>query len=215
MDVCVLIPTLNEEKGIKKTIDSVPKKYDIIVIDGHSDDRTVEIVKKCGVKIIFCKKKGKGSAVRKAFKELDYDIFVLIDGDFTYNGADIPSLVGKVIEGHDLVIGSRFKQGIKNMKFSRKTGNIMLAKTFNFLNKSDFTDITSGLRAMSKRFVKSVDFVSDGFNIETEMNLRAVRQGFKFSEVPIKYMEREGQSKLNFLDMARIYLFTLRMTENE
>lgn len=212
MNICVLVPTLNEEEGIEKTINSIPKKYDTVVVDGHSTDKTVEIAKNSGAKIIFCDKKGKGSAVKKAFSEMDYDIFVLIDGDFTYDGGDIPSLVEKLEEGYDVVIGSRFKKGIKNMNFNRKIGNIVLTKTFNFLNKTNFTDISSGLRAMSKEFVKSVDLISNEFNIETEINLRAVKGGFKFCEVPIKYMERSGQSKLNFRGMIKIYLFALRMS---
>lgn len=208
---CVIIPTFNEEKGILKTINSIPNKYDIFIIDFFSKDKTVEIAKKMGVDVFFCEKKGKGNAVKFAFKKIkDYSNYVLIDGDSTYDGADVDFLIEEIERDNDLVIGSRFLKGIKNMSFFRKICNKILTNTFNFFHKTNLTDITSGLRAMKKSFIDSIKLKTDSFQIETELTHKAVVNNFKISEIPVKYKEREGDSKLGISDMSKIYLFAIK-----
>lgn len=211
MKNCVIIPTLNEEKGITETITTIPKGYDIFVVDSYSKDNTVKIAKKLGAKIIYCKKLGKGNAVKKAVEKLNYDIYILIDGDGSYNGKYIPLLSKKIESGEgDLVLGSRFLGKPNGFTFFRFITNKILTKTINFLNNANITDISTGLRAMSKRFVRNLNTVTNDFRIETEITLYALKNRYKILEVPINYEDRLGKSKIKVLDMLKIYIYGIK-----
>jgi glycosyltransferase involved in cell wall biosynthesis len=209
MRVCIIIPTLCEEEGIAKTIKSIPKYYDIFVVDGNSKDNTVPIAKSLNAKVITCKEFGKGNALRKAIRMLDYDAYVFIDGDGSYNGKYIPSLLRYLKNGYDVVLGSRFMRKTK-MSLFRLISNKILTSTFNLLNHSNLTDVVTGLRAISRKFVKNVKLKEEDFKIETEITLKAVRLGYKIIEVPIYYQKRLGKSKMRLTDMLKIFFFCIK-----
>jgi len=210
MKKCVIIPTLNEEAGIGKVINSIPKGYDIYVVDGGSRDRTTEIAKSMGANILEYPRKGKGYCVKKFIEEFDYDIYVLIDGDGSYDGKFIPELVKPIVNGKaDLVLGSRFLNGkVENICISRLIGNKIINGVFRTLNNSNISDCATGLRAMSRKFIKNVNLKSNGFNIDVEITLLACKN-YKIIEIPIKYLKRLGSSKLKFFDMIKIFFFTI------
>jgi len=211
MKRCIIIPTLNEEEGIAQTIKKIPKGYDIFVIDGYSKDNTVKIARKLGAKIIYCKKRGKGNAIKKALKKLNYDIYILIDGDGTYNGKYISLLSKKIENGEgDVILGSRFLGKPNGLTLFRFISNKILIKTINLLNNANISDISTGLRGMSKEFVQNVNLAVGDFRIETEITLHALKNGYKIVEIPIDYEERLGKSKVKIIDMLRIYLYALK-----
>jgi glycosyltransferase involved in cell wall biosynthesis len=207
--VCVIIPTLNEEGGIVRTLKTIPRRYDIFVIDSSTDD-TPKIAKELGAKVIRCEKRGKGNAIKMAVSKLDYDVYVFMDGDGTYDGRYIQSLVKSLIEGGcGIVIGSRFLGTPCGMSLFRKFGNKILTKIFNLLNGCAMTDVSSGLRAVTKKFIKGVKLRQTGFGIETEMALLAVKGGYGIGEIPIRYQKRIGSSKLRLTEMVKILIYAI------
>lgn len=202
--ISIIVPTKNEEKAIKKVINelkSTLKKeehgYEIIVVD-NSQDRTPRIAKKQGAKVIEQEKEGKGCAIRKGVKGAKGNIIVLIDGDGTYPPKKIPKMIQYVKEGCDLVVGSRFKQGISNMKSFHILGNKIFTKLFSTLYKPS-TDILTGLRALKKDKFLELNTQSKGFGIETEIHIKASKKRWKIKEVGTGYRKREGKSKLGSL----------------
>lgn len=210
MKTCVIIPTLNEEEGIAKTIKSIPKGYDIFLVDGLSKDNTVKIAKDLGAKIIFYKKLGKGNAMKKALKMLDYDAYVFMDGDGTYNGKYIPALVRSLSKGYDLAIASRFLGKGKGFSPFRYITNKFFTKVLNLLNSSNITDISTGLRAVTKKFVKNIKLKEGDFKIETEMTIKALKKGYKIYEILVRYEKRLGRSKIKLIDMMKIFLYGIK-----
>lgn len=205
---CVLIPTLNEEYGILETIRFIPEEHDIYVIDSESKDSTTDIAREAGAEVVTCKKKGKGNAVRFAFNRIgNYSEYVLIDGDATYPGEGIDRVLEELGKGYDMVIGSRFMGGIENMSVFRNISNSLLTWTFNSLQGTDLTDITSGLRAIKKELIDSIDIETERFEVETEITYKAVSNNFKVSEIPIDYRERKGLSNMKISDMVDIYAY--------
>jgi glycosyltransferase involved in cell wall biosynthesis len=207
--VCVIIPTLNEERGIAKTLKTIPRGYDVFIADSSTDD-TPRIAKKLGAHVIRCKKLGKGNAIRGAVSRLDYDVYVFMDGDGTYDGGYVQLLVRGLIDGgYDMIIGSRFLGLPCDMSLFRKFSNKILTKIFNLLCGCAITDVSTGLRAVTKEFIKNVELRQTDFRIETEMTLLAVKGGYRVGEIPIHYEKRSGFSKLRLADMAKILIYAV------
>ena len=206
LKIAILIPCFNEELTIGKVIDDfrgVLPKADIYVFDNNSTDDTVAVSNKHDAIVKKEFRQGKGSVVRAMFKQVDADIYVMVDGDDTYPVDCIDQLLQPVIEGYaDMVVGDRHSAGFYQAENKRNLhgfGNNLVKTLINFLFRSDLKDIMSGLRVFNKEFVKLISINSDGFEVETEMTLHALDKKYRIIEVPISYKDRpEGSySKLN------------------
>ena len=201
----VVIAALNEEQGIGLTITELTDKmhnHRLLVVDGHSQDRTVEVAKNCGADIIFQDGIGKGDAISKALRYIDsnVDYIVLTDADYTYPAEYVPEMI-EVIERNPqvgMVCGNRFDQRSeeKAMRGSFFFGNKLLAFAHNMLNGVALKDPLTGLRVVRAEILRSWVVKSKGFDIEVELNHEVQRQGFRIVEVPIKYRARLGEKKL-------------------
>ena len=204
--VAVMIPCYNEEITIEKVIKDFRKELpdaDIYVYDNNSTDKTVEIATKNNAIIRKEYNQGKGNAVRRMFREIEADIYVMVDGDDTYPAEMVHDLI-KPIEEHkaDMVIGDRLSNGTYKKENKRKfhsLGNSMVRGSINKLFGTNLRDIMTGYRAFNKIFVKNMPVLSSKFEIETEMTLHALDKKFIIKEIPIIYRDRpEGStSKLN------------------
>ncbi len=198
-DVTVVIPTLNEEEAIGSVLDEVINigipKNNIIVVDGHSTDKTRDIASAKGVRVILQEGKGKTDAIKTAIKYVNTPTTLLMDGDYTYPASHIPDLVGKINEGYDLVIGRRNPvSGAQNPVFS--FGNKILSKTFNLLYGIRLDDVLSGMYAVKTSILRELFYVSRGFGIESEIVAHVASTGGRIAEVPIHYRPRLGVKKL-------------------
>jgi dolichol-phosphate mannosyltransferase len=209
LSVCVVIPTLNEEENIGATIDEFRAEgfENILVMDGGSADRTVEIAKERGAKVVIQSGRGKGQAVAEAFQMVDEDVVILVDGDGTYAAKDAKKLLEPIQKGiADHVVGNRFSEYEKGA-FTRLNlvGNKILNLIFRLTYGIELYDILSGYRAMVRDLYKSVSLRKMGFEVETELTVETIAKGFRIMEVPITYRKRGGATKLSPLrDGARI-----------
>ena len=201
-DVACIVPTLNEYSTVADVVSKAMRfTRHVVVVDGNSEDDTIEVASRAGAEVILQDGKGKGMALRTAFNKVNSDIYVILDGDATYDVMEMEKILQPILEGEaDMVIGSRLKGKMEDGSISRlnRLGN----RFFNFLINSFFhgeiTDSQSGFRAISREAVGNMDLSSNGFEIETEMTIKALKQGLKIREVPITYMRRRGTpSKLN------------------
>lgn len=209
MRVRILIPALNEEESIGEVIEGFRRLgYDrILVIDGHSTDRTREIAREKGAEVVVQSGKGKGQAVREAFGLIDDDVVVLIDADGTYLPEDVESLLEPIRRGvADHVVGNRLVNFEKGA-FTRLNlmGNKIINFIFRFFYGVELHDILSGYRALTREVYKSVELQKSGFEVETELTVETIANGFRMLEVPVRYRKRAGRTKLRpFADGYRI-----------
>ena len=214
----VIIPCFNEEITIKSVIEDC-KKYlpeaDIYVCDNNSTDNTVKIAKEAGAVIKYESRQGKGNVIRKMFREIDADCYVMIDGDGAHPLNCVKEMCNMVLnEKVDMVIGDRsFAYFNKNKRPFHNIGNKIVRFIINKIFKSNIKDIMSGYRVMSNFFVKSFPVLSEGFEIETEMTVHALDKRFSIKEVSIDYIERpQGSvSKLNTFSDGLLVLKTIFM----
>lgn len=202
----IIIPTLNEERSIGKLLRdihslSLPIEISILVIDGGSTDKTIEICRKENVKVIKQRSKGKGTAMREAVDYSDADIVVFIDGDGTYPIDKLGTLLEPLLlDQADMVVGSRLLGNREKGSISKLNmiGNKVFNKAINFALKSNVTDALSGYRALYRKVFKDLVLFSSSFEIEVEMTVEAIAKGYKISEVPIDYKKRiESDTKLS------------------
>ena len=203
--VAVLVPCYNEELTIYKVVTDFRKALpdaDIYVYNNNSKDNTVSEAKRAGAIVVNENKQGKGNVVRSMFQDIDADVYVMVDGDDTYSADEVEKLIKPVLEDKaDMVIGDRLSSTYytENKRAFHNFGNNLVRNLVNFLFKSKINDIMTGYRAFSKKFVKSMPVMSDGFQIETEMTVFSLVNHMNVAEVPITYRDRpEGSvSKLN------------------
>lgn len=218
--VTVVIPTLNEEENIAEVIQELSQmRYDdILIIDGNSADRTVEIAKKLGVKVITQNGRGKGAALRQVFsyEGLNGDIIVMMDADGSMSAKEIPTLIEALESGADLVKGSRFMSFgySEDMNITRKIGNRFFLGLVNWLCYGGYTDLCYGFAAFRKSAIKKLHpyLKSTNFEIETEIFIKARKLGLNVVEVPsIEFRRAHGKSNLSvFLDGFRILKTIIR-----
>jgi glycosyltransferase involved in cell wall biosynthesis len=194
-DVVCIIPTMNEAAAIRKVIKGAKQFTNrVVVVDGHSDDGTVEVAKDAGADVIFqVGGKGKGVALCTSFEKVKGDLYVIIDGDATYDALEMESIVKPILNGEaDMVIGSRLKGEMEDGSITQvnKVGNAVFNRLINWLYNGNISDSQSGFRALSRKAVDSLDLSSTGFEIETEMTVKALKKGLKIKEVPITYVKR-------------------------
>lgn len=204
--IAVLIPCYNEELTIEKVIKDFKKELpnaDIYVYNNNSKDRTEEIALANGAIVVNEYKQGKGNVVRSQFRDIEADIYVMVDGDDTYPAEFVNQLIEPIRNGKaDMTIGDRLSNGTYKKENKRKFhgfGNNLVKKSINLLFKTDLKDIMTGYRAFNKRFVKNMPVLSPKFEVETEMTVYALDKKYIIKEIPIEYRDRpEGSvSKLN------------------
>ena len=201
--VTVVVPAMNEEKNLRIFLpDLKGRGYEVLLIDGHSKDNTVQVAKEImpSIRVIQQEGKGKGAALRTGFKHASGDIIVMIDADCSMDANEIPAFIGALKAGADFAKGSRFIQGggTVDMELYRKVGNWGLMMLVRLLYGGQYSDLCYGYNAFWKSVLPYLDLQGDGFEIETEMNIRALKAGLKVAEVPSFEAERvHGVSNLN------------------
>ena len=203
--IAVLIPCYNESKTIEKVVKDFKKNLPeavIYVYDNNSTDHTDEIARKAGAVVRYEYQQGKGNVIRRMFREIDAQCYVMADGDDTYPAEFAPEMVEKVLNKKvDMVIGDRLSSTYftENKRPFHNFGNSLVRKAINVMFKTEIKDIMTGYRAFSYQFVKSFPVLSKGFEIETEMSIHAVDKNMLLENVIIEYRDRpEGsESKLN------------------
>lgn len=203
--IAVLIPCYNEEKTIKKVIDDWKKELPeatIYVYNNNSTDHTAQIAKDAGVIVRDEYQQGKGNVIRRMFREIDAQCYIMIDGDDTYPAEFGREMAEKVLERKvDMVVGDRLSSTYfeENKRPFHNFGNSLVRGTINRLFKSNIRDIMTGYRAFSYQFVKTFPVLSKGFEIETEMSIHAVDKNMLVENVIIDYRDRPdgSESKLN------------------
>ena len=209
----VIIAALNEEEGIGLTIAELLANLGttrVLVVDGRSTDRTVEVAKNMGADIVFQDGLGKGDALAKAIKYMDLtvDYIIITDADYTYPAEYVAEMIRVLEENPNvgMVCGNRFN-GYLDMKGLNGLfyfGNRFIAFTHNLLNGVPLADPLTGLRVVRAKILRDWQVKSKGFDIEVELNHHVEREGFTIMEVPIQYRERFGEKKLGFKHGAEI-----------
>jgi len=221
MKVSIVIPTYNEEKNIKKVLTDIKKSdvkiHEIIVVDGNSTDRTVEIAKKFGAKVIYEKpegKIGKGYALRLGMKKAEGDIVVTMDADCSNLSSELGLLIEGIKAGFDVCMGSRFIQGggTEDMPWYRVLGNKFFVFIVNLIWNMNYSDLCYGYRSFRKNCIKKLGLKSDGFGIETEISIKAAKRKLRVLEIPSYEKGRmHGSGKLNtFRDGVNILSTIIR-----
>lgn len=204
--IAVLVPCYNEELTVEKVVTDFKKELpnaDIYVYDNNSKDKTAVLASAAGAIVKKETAQGKGNVVRSMFKDIDADVYILVDGDDTYPAEEVHKLILPVQEGNaDMVIGDRLSNGTyfeENKRGFHGFGNNLVKNLINFLFKSNINDIMTGYRVYSRRFVKNMPVMSSGFQIETEMTIFSLVYRMKIVEIPITYRDRPAgsESKLN------------------
>ena len=207
--VSVVAVNLNEEKTIRKVLKGIPSSVDeVIVVDGHSKDKSAQIARDMGFKVVMQEGKGRGAAFKTGFKYVQWDIIVMLSTDGNERAGHITSLVDKINEGYDLVIASRFGEGKSHdVTIIRRFGNWFLTASINFLGGVKIVDSQNGFRAVRKRYLDKMNIEADRFDIEAEITMKAARMGLRIVEVPTIEDDREfGNSNLNtFRDGLMIF----------
>jgi len=210
--ISIVIPTLNEGKNLAKVLKDIPKSVDeIIVVDGHSTDNTVEIAKMFGAKVIF-DDVGKGSALRKGMKVAKGGIIITMDADYSHKSSEIGLLTEGIKAGFDICMGSRFIQGggTEDMPWYRKIGNKFFVFLVNLIWNMNYSDLCYGYRSFRKSCIKKLELKQDGFGIETEIAIRAAKKKLRILEVPSYEKERAGgEGKLRTFSDGWLILKTI------
>jgi len=220
--VAVLVPCFNEEAAVATVIADFRKALssaEIFVYDNNSTDRTAEVARQAGAVVRSERRQGKGHVVRRMFADIDADIYVLVDGDATYDAASAPRMIDRLLNDHlDMVVGFRVDQATAAYRLGHRTGNWMLTGFLASVFGQAFKDVLSGYRVLSRRFVKSFPVLSDGFEIETELSVHALELALPAAEIETPYYARPvgSFSKLNtWRDGLRILATILRLYRSE
>ena len=218
--IAVLIPCYNEAQTVEKVINdfrAVLPEATIYVYDNNSSDNTAELAEKAGAVVRHEYQQGKGNVIRRMFREIDAECYIMTDGDDTYPAEAAPEMVAKVLERNvDMVVGDRLSSTYfeENKRPFHNFGNSLVRWSINTLFKSDIRDIMTGYRAFSYQFVKTFPVLSKGFEIETEMSIHACDKNMFMENVIIEYRDRpEGsESKLNtYSDGFKVIMTIIRL----
>lgn len=203
--IAVLVPCYNEEKTVEKVVNDFKRELPeatIYVYDNNSTDKTSEIAERCGAVVRHEYLQGKGNVIRRMFREINAECYIITDGDDTYPAECAPQMVEAVLERNaDMVVGDRLSSTYfkENKRLFHNSGNRLVRKSINLLFHNDIKDIMTGYRAFSYEFAKTFPVLSEGFEIETEMSIHAVANNMQIENQIIVYRDRpEGSiSKLN------------------
>ncbi|MEW6057054.1 MAG: glycosyltransferase family 2 protein [Bdellovibrionota bacterium] len=202
--IAVLVPCYNEELTVGQVVQDFKRALPgatVYVFDNNSKDKTVSIAKQAGAMVVHSPRQGKGNVVRHMFSTVEADVYIMVDGDSTYPADAAPELVSVLVSsGVDMVVGTRIiEHDARSFRRFHKIGNILITGMISFLFRINVTDVLSGYRVFSRRMVKTVPLMAEGFEVETELTLQTATKGFSFKEVQINYGKRpEGSfSKLS------------------
>ena len=218
--IAVLIPCYNESRTIQKVVEDFKKVLPeavVYVYDNNSTDGTDEIARRAGAVVRYEYKQGKGNVIRRMFRDVEAECYIIIDGDDTYPVEAAPEMIRPVFEKNaDMVVGDRLSSTYftENKRAFHNFGNSLVRKSINLLFGADIKDMMTGYRAFSYLFVKSFPVLSKGFEIETEMSIHAADKNMQVENVIVEYRDRpEGSvSKLNtFSDGFRVLRTIARM----
>jgi glycosyltransferase involved in cell wall biosynthesis len=220
--VAVLIPCFNEALTIGKVIAdfraAIPRAA-IYVYDNNSTDATIKVAQESGAVVRRETRQGKGHVVRRMFRDIDVDVYVLVDGDATYDAASAGRLTSELVEGHfDMAVGVRSNPEQDSYRAAHQFGNRLLTGFVATVFGKELRDMLSGYRVLSRRFVKSFPQLSSGFEIETELTIHALELELPMIEVATPYYARPAgsASKLNtWRDGVRILLTILHLYRSE
>jgi len=203
--IAILIPCHNEELTVAKVAADFRAELpqaQLFVFDNNSTDRTVERAIAAGATIVSEPRQGKGFVVQSMFRRIDADVYVMVDGDGTYPAAEVGRLIKPILSGEaDMVVGSRLFLGTSSeFRSINRWANRLALAVLNSMFHTRLTDILSGYRAFNRKFVKTLPLFGGGFEIETELTIKAVARGFRIIEIPTTLTVRpEGShSKIKF-----------------
>lgn len=214
--IAILIPCLNEEQSVAEVVagfrDQLPQAS-VFVFDNASTDHTVERARAAGATVISEPRQGKGFVVQSMFRRVDADIYVMVDGDGTYPAAEVRRLIEPILKDEaDMVVGSRLQPGTASeFRSINRWANRLVLTVLNSMFRVNLTDILSGYRAFNRRFVKTIPVFGGGFEIETELTIKAVARGFRIVEIPTTLTARShgSHSKIKFFRDGFLILNTI------
>jgi len=216
VSVMVLIPCYNEELTIRQVVREFRAKLPqatICVFDNNSSDRTADEAIEAGAMLLCERRQGKGYVVQSMFHQLDADIYIMVDGDGTYPADTVDALMAPILAGEaDMVVGSRLHtESQSRFRLLNRFGNRLFLTILNRLFNVHLTDILSGYRAFNRKFVKDMPIFSQGFEIETELTIKALQRGHRVVEVPVDLRSRpEGSfSKIRLVHDGLLILNTI------
>ena len=217
-----IVPCYNEQESIGLVVEEIFLLFpaaEIYVCDNNSNDRTSEVARNAGAIVLFEHRKGKGNAVRRLLRDVEADIFVMVDGDNTYNLSNLGQAIDVFRDGcYDLMTGDRFAgQDRSHFRKGHGTGNLFFTSFFRFAFGIQTRDVFSGLRIFSRRLVKTFPLVSAEFEIETELTIYAARMRLPAGDFPTSVRSRvNSESKLStYRDGLKILMFSLRLLHRE
>lgn len=214
--ISLVIPARNEEKNLCEVIErSLPYCDELLVVDGHSTDRTREIAESYGLRVVLDNKKGKGDAIRVGAEAATHNIVVFMDADCSHDPADVPHLTEPIKQGEaDLVIGSRGRGGSDELhgdieKLLRMVGSDLILIGINLRWKQKLTDSQNGFRAIRKDVICSLNLKENITTIEQEMTMKCLKNGFIVSEVPThEYSRKHGDSTIKLRKVWFRYIYS-------
>ena len=216
LPIAWIIPCYNEEAAIAQVVSDIKKhcpEAGIFVFDNNSTDQTAAVAKSAGATVLHEARKGKGHVVRAMFEKVDADIYIMVDGDATYDIASWRKLVDPIAEHRaDMTVATRLKQ-YNDQSFRRfhVFGNHLIKGLINLIYDAKLDDVLSGFRGFSRRFVKGIPLGAKGFEVETELTINSLEHHFSIVEVTCPYYDRPegGESKLNTFQDGALIIFTI------
>jgi hypothetical protein len=215
MNIAIIIPCLNEGKTVGKVVSDFRRELPaarIFVFDNNSTDDTSAVAEAAGAEVIPSPRKGKGAVLRHAFRLIDAQYYVMVDGDDTYPAESVHELLQKVQKGADMATGDRLSGGDYTRENKRPLhgfGNKLICGSIQMLFSKNIRDVLTGYRVMSRRFVKHCPILIDGFAVEAEITIHAIERLFSIVEIPIAYRDRPPGS-FSKLDTVSDGLIVLR-----
>jgi glycosyltransferase involved in cell wall biosynthesis len=214
--VAVVIPCFNEEVTITDVVQQFRHELPdarICVFDNNSTDRTVERAQAAGAWVLQETRCGKGFVVQSIFRHIDADVYVMVDGDATYPAPAVHALIAPIVAGDaDMVVGSRLHaQSRSEFKHVNRWANRLVLLLLKLVFRVRLTDVLSGYRVFNRRFVKNLALFGGGFEVETELTIKAVMKGYRIAEIPVDLVARPGQShsKVRFFRDGMVILSTI------
>jgi glycosyltransferase involved in cell wall biosynthesis len=211
--IAILIPCYNEELTVGQVVREFRQQLpsaNIYVFDNNSSDRTVEVATEAGAKIAFEPRQGKGYVVQTMFREVDADIYVMVDGDDTYPPSEVHKLIAPIAAGTaDMAVGSRLtNRSDSDFRPLNRFGNRFFRRIINLIFKVKLTDILSGYRVFNRKFAKTIPIFGGGFETEAELTIKALAHGYRIVEMPVDLKRRRlgSYSKIRILQDGLLIL---------
>ena len=216
MRIAVLVPCYNEELTVGEVVSAFRAELPdarIYVFDNNSTDRTAETARAAGAIVLSEPRQGKGYVVQSMFRRVDADVYVMVDGDETYPASEVARLIDPILKDEaDMVVGSRLHAGTSSeFRSINRWANRLVLAVLNSMFRVKLTDILSGYRAFSRKFVKTLPVFGGGFEIETELTIKAVARGYRIVEIPTALTARPqgSHSKIKFFRDGFLILNTI------